>query len=145
MWRPRSAFGSCAAESKSYPFYHRPCVISVNNRIARNNSSVSFQLTCLGYKLVRLEFDSWHQQEPVFFSTTYSLVLLSTHTPIQWVPAFLTGVNRLGCEADSHLYLGEVKNEWKYLSSHPICLHNVKRRSLPLPVSLNATYGAVIV
>jgi hypothetical protein len=49
---------------------------------------------------------------------------VQTQPPIQWVPR----VKRLGCEIDrSPPSSAEVKNEWGYTHTPPICLHGEDR------------------
>jgi hypothetical protein len=74
-----------------------------------------------------LGFDSRRGLGIFLFTTASRTDLGPTQPPIQWVPGALSlGVKRLRCEADhSPPCSAEVKNEWSYTSTPPICLHGV--------------------
>jgi len=58
------------------------------------------------------------------FFVTSNPALVSTQTPIQWIPVFLHGVKRPGRNANHASSRGaEVKNEWKYTSTPPYAIY----------------------
>jgi hypothetical protein len=65
---------------------------------------------------------------------------MPTQPPTQWVPAFFPGDKAAGREVGhSPESPAEVKNEWRYTSIFPICLHGVEKgnyKFLPLFIYL---------
>jgi hypothetical protein len=62
------------------------------------------------------------------FSKMSSLVVGSTQPSTQWVLVFFPGSKAAGCEFDhSPLPNAEVKTEWSYTSTPPVCLHHTDR------------------
>jgi hypothetical protein len=81
----------------------------------------------LGHWLDDRGFDSRQGLGIFLFTTASRPVLGPTQPPIQWTPGALSvGVKRPGREADhSPPSSVEVKNEWSYTSTPPVCLHGM--------------------
>jgi hypothetical protein len=75
---------------------------------------------------------------------TFRLVAQCLNQPSQrvpsvaWVPRFFSGVTLSGSEVNqSPPSISEVKNEWRYTSTPPICLYGVNKK-LYLDIAVSA-------
>jgi hypothetical protein len=74
-------------------------------------------------------------QENFLFSKTSKSAPGPTQLPIQWVRWCFPGGKAAGHEVNySPPYSSEVKNDWNYTSSPPICLHGVNMEKLNFTV-----------
>jgi hypothetical protein len=85
-------------------------------------------------------FESRYEQDICSFLKLSRPVLEPTQPPIQWMPVFLAGRKRYGREADrSPPSRAEVKNEWSYTPTPPVCLHGFDRDNFKFNNTCNMT------
>jgi hypothetical protein len=79
-----------------------------------------------------VRFESWSGQEISLFSLLSTLALGLTQPPLQWIAGVLSlGVKREVPEfGHSPPSSAEIKNEWSYSSTFPVCFPGVYKDSL---------------